>query len=279
MIEDFEKLQEIGIQRIYEDTHISREHIIAVLEKDFKTLNKVQFLGFLSIFEREYKLELGEFKQEGLEFFSDQQSHLHTDSGVFIVNKSKKRHPLPYLVAAAIIVFGAAFFGFDFNSKSDIVEVQNVENEIILDVKKNLVSEVKEEETLALNNTLQTEVVQEDFSNTQKFITQKEPEVIAIEEKAIELQEFSINPKSRVWIGYIDKQENKKYQKTIKTKLALEKTKEWLVLLGHSHVNINATEKIGSFNTKGSLYLHYKDGVVEEISSKQFKKLNKGRKW
>lgn len=272
MSEDFDKLKQLGVQKIHEDTHISREHIIEVIESDFKVLNKVQFLGFISILEREYSLDLSDLKAKGVEYFREAQSHSKSEPGVFIVSKAPKKSLIPYIAIVLLVVLGLFYYLSGLNSQNDIIEVQNVENKIILDVKKNI------EE---LNTTLEDETVniEENTSLTdlkpQDIIDQKEE----IEEKSLELKEFTIIPKSKVWIGYIDVESDKKFQKTTRDIISLDRTKEWLVVLGHSHVSINATEKISSFNTKGSLYLHYKDGAVEKISSKQFKRLNKGRKW
>lgn len=274
MSEDYEKLKHIGVQKIHEDTHISRSHIIAVLESEFKNLNKVQFLGFISILEREYSLDLSVLRNEGLEYFSEQESALKSEQGVFIVAKSQKKSSLPYVLIALFIILGVAFFGLDFNSKNNVVEVQNVENEIIKDVKKNIIENNISDANLSdINSSVKETNASSLALDTEKVVAPpKEKELVA-------LKEFSITPKSRVWLGYIDVKESKKYQKTIKTKYTLNRKKEWLLILGHSHIVINATGKKTTFRTNGNLYLHYKDGEVQRISQEQFKKLNKGRKW
>lgn len=273
MSEGFEKLKLIGVQRIHQDTHITREYITAVLNSDFEALNKVQFLGFVSIFEREYNLDLADLKAEGLEHFQELPSEDKSQSGVFVVAKSNKKSTLPLVFIALIIMLTAAFFGLDFSSQKDSVEVQNVENEIILDVKKEIDAIANETNTSDLNET-----ITQDENLTTKPDEELET-IVEPEAETVSLGEFSIIPKSKVWLGYIDAKSNLKYQETIRNKFTLKRDKEWLLILGHSYADFNVNGEKVSFSTKGNLYLHYKDGKIEKISANEFKKLNRGRKW
>mgnify|MGYP000010573623 CR=1 FL=1 len=266
MSEGYEKLKLIGIQRIHEDTHIAREHIVAVINGNFQELHKVQFLGFVSILEREYNLELQELKQRGLAYYQEQSSVENSHTGVFVVAKSNKKSTLPYIVIAILIMFVVAFFGIDFSSNKDVVEVQNVENTIILEVKKEI-------EAIAEINASDLNETGEDLNLSVN------PEVVVPKEEPKKEDTFSITPRSKVWMGYIDVETNKKYQKTIASEFTFDTTKEWLVILGHSYVNFFVNKEKINFNTKGNLYLHYKNAKLEKISESEFKKLNKGRKW
>ena len=98
-------------------------------------------------------------------------------------------------------------------------------------------------------------------------------------EEVIKLKPFSIKAKSKVWIGYIDVETNKKYSEVVKTRLTLKRDREWILVLGHSHVDIFANGETYKFSTKGQLRLLYKNGLVSQITEKEFKKLNRGRKW
>lgn len=70
MSSDLEKLKEIGAQKIFEQTHITKEHIQAILHKSFEGLTKVQFQGFVSILEREYQVDLKDLKSDASEFYN-----------------------------------------------------------------------------------------------------------------------------------------------------------------------------------------------------------------
>ena len=64
MENSFETLKTLGAQRIYETTHIAKLTIEHILNKDFESLNKVQFSGFISILEREYSVDLSALRAE-----------------------------------------------------------------------------------------------------------------------------------------------------------------------------------------------------------------------
>jgi len=72
---------------------------------------------------------------------------------------------------------------------------------------------------------------------------------------------------------------NRKYQKTVSDELSLDGMKEWIFVFGHSHVKLEVNDEDFTFESKGNLRLWYKDGELKQISSEEFKKLNRGRKW
>ena len=71
MSEEIDRLQALGVQKLYEDTHIPVEHINSLLSENYEGFSKVQFVGFISILEREYNHEFSGMKAKGLEYFAD----------------------------------------------------------------------------------------------------------------------------------------------------------------------------------------------------------------
>ena len=59
-----EILEENSVKSIFQKTAIPEEKIEYLLHKEFNKLSKVQALGFLSILEREYKVDLNSLKEE-----------------------------------------------------------------------------------------------------------------------------------------------------------------------------------------------------------------------
>ena len=49
MSEGFDKLKDIGAQKIHESTHISRKYIQDILQEDFSGMNRIQFLAPLAL--------------------------------------------------------------------------------------------------------------------------------------------------------------------------------------------------------------------------------------
>lgn len=87
MSKDLKKLKSLGAQKIHEDTHIALRYVQSVIYESFEGLTKVQFLGFISILEREYQLDLSLLKIKGLEYFEDDASH----GKVFVVPEKKNK--------------------------------------------------------------------------------------------------------------------------------------------------------------------------------------------
>ena len=268
MSEAIKILQNIGVQKIHEDTHISRSDAESIIHERYSQLRKVQLLGFISILQREYELDLSSLKNNALAYYKEEEITSKNKSGVFVVAKKTKNSSQIYIVIIAVIFLAAVSISIGFNSKEDVVEVQSVENKIIQDVKK----EIKSQE-LDINSSL----IDENITKIEKLIP--EVEIEPVQPEKVELQPFTIKAKSKVWIGYIDVETNKKYSKVVKNKLTLERDREWILILGHSYVTIRANGIDYKFSTKEQLRLHYKDGVVNKISLKEFKKLNRGRKW
>ena len=276
MSEDYEALKKIGIQKIHEDTHIAIVHIKAVMNEEYGAIDKVQFFGFLSILEREYSLNLDDLRVKAKEYFKEQNSNSTSENGVFIVPKKSKKFTQLYILLIIIAFVGVILLTLNFSSKDDKIEVQSVENVIIQKVKDDIKS-AKVENSISELNSSSIDV------NTTAVQKLKKEELEKVIPKEIvvkkELQPFKIIAKSKVWTGYIEVKTNKKYSKIVKDTLSLNRDKDWLVVLGHSHVTIEANGKKSSFSTNGQLRLLYKDGKVEKISLKEFKKLNRGRKW
>ena len=92
MSDGLDKLKAIGAQKIHEKTHIARIHVQAILHNSFEGITKIQFLGFISILEREYSVKLDELKARGLEYFGGETSQESDDiePHVFVTPKKKK---------------------------------------------------------------------------------------------------------------------------------------------------------------------------------------------
>ena len=260
MSEVLEKLQKLGAQEIHEATHIPIQHVKAILESDFKGFSKIQFLGFISILEREYQSDLSEIKKDGLAFF--EENNTPKIESVFITPKRNNKNKILY--ASIIIVIFILILIFKANSGSEAVtEDINVDNSVINSVVEEINS-TKDKSIDDTNSSLETE----ELNSTKKII----------EEPIVE-KSFTIIPKSKVWFGYIDVETNKKYQKTFSHELSLDTNKEWLLMFGHGYIDMYIDGKIVKFNSRNNLRFVYKDGKLRTINKAEFKKLNRGRSW
>jgi len=279
MMDDFQRLQEVGLEQIHNDTHIAISHIKAVLEREYEKLNKVQFLGFLSIIEREYDLDLSEEKELGLAFFKEQDA-LHDTNKVFIVvEDDDKKSKLPFIIVIVLFIVIGAFLTFNYGSTKlkEIVSTKQVLSNVHQEIPLNLEKKKRVKKSIVLDN------IQEENSSTiveQKTVVveQKEEEKREQQPQIVQ-QKFVIVPQKKLWIGYIDVASNIKHQKIIKEPLELNGSKEWLLFLGHSYVTIEINDNNISYKDKKSARLLYSDGKIKKITTQEFKDLNRGRKW
>jgi len=66
MTDTLEQLKTYNIATIHDKTQISVESISELLAHDFSKFKKTRFLGFVSIVEREFHVDLGDYKEEYL---------------------------------------------------------------------------------------------------------------------------------------------------------------------------------------------------------------------
>ena len=260
MSEHFDKLKSIGAQKIHENTHISRLHVEGILEEDFTKMTKIQLLGFISILEREYGLNLDILKNSAIKYFQNLEDE-HADDDVevkvFLAPKRKRNLTPIYLLVVAVIFISIMFVSMSGSSSKE--EVAPIDNRVIESAKSNIEPII--ETPIDENITVKVEEVK--------------PKVIEKEE----ITSFKIIPKVKVWLGYVDLNSHKKYQRTFKDEFDLDPSKDWILAFGHGHLKIEINGVIKKYKIKKNVRFSYIGGDLEEISLEEFKRLNKGSRW
>ena len=249
-IDGYEQLQKIGAQKLHEDTHIPKEHARGLIEADFSNMNKIQFVGFISILEREYGIDLERLKEKGLAYFEENQQDFTIAKKLFIPKSKKKSFTKLYIVAAVAIFLAVLFFNYNPSEeivapavKVDNANIQKATTAIAPKIEQVMLDEAEKEEEKRLSATLK------------------------------------ILPKDLLWVGYIDLETGKKRQKTFTDELDLDPHKHWLLTLGHGNVDFEINGEIISYQTPKNLRFEYKDGRLRKIYAEEFTRLNKGEKW
>lgn len=258
MSENFDKIKSIGPQKIHENTHISRLHVEAILNKDFEGMTKIQLLGFISILQREYSLDLDSLKDEALKYFQEIKAESsEEDVDVFLTPKRKKNFT-PLYIIIVIIIFVSIMF-MSMNSQNNEEKITPIDNSAIENAKSNI------------------EPVASIVESINEVNTSVEPEVIEQEE----IKSFKISPKVRVWLGYVDLSTYKKYQKIIKEEedFDLDPSKDWLLSFGHGHINMEVDGVVTKYQIKKNVRFSYINSELKEINLEEFKALNKGSRW
>lgn len=264
MNEGFDKLKSIGVQKIHEATHISRVHIEVILNGGFDDMNKIQLLGFISILEREYSLDLEGLRSKSIEYFSENQKDINPeDSKVFVAPKRRRNLVPVYIITAIVIFISFIFMTMDFSNDKK-TEVIHVDNSVIENAKNNIAIKIEDVNTTSTNE-----------------IEFKKEQVKAKEQAKIinTISSFKIKPKVKVWLGYIELKTHKKYQRTFSNEFSLDPKKDWLLAFGHGHVNIEINGVVKKYKIKQNVRFSYIDGELKEIGLEKFRALNKGDRW
>jgi hypothetical protein len=270
MSDPIQKLKSIGAQKIYEDTHIALVYVKSVINENFDGLNRVQFVGFVSILEREYDLDLSALKAKGLIFFDAQEPNDKNSKGVFVVPKRKQKMTYIYIAIVAIIFLIVAI-GTNMQETKTVKTEEKLDNKAIETAQKTIQPVVVKKEEL-----------KPDLNVTEKPLV-KEPETPAPKKEEVKkvtvAKSFKIIPSTKVWVGYIQQDKRIKKQKVTARAFLLDPQKAWLLSFGHGNIKIEIDGKVKKYNSPDSVRFLYENGELKQLSIQEFKKLNKGRLW
>lgn len=298
MNENLEKLRVLGVQKIHEKTHIARKFVQDLLDENYSNMNSVQYSGFLSILEKEYKLDLGVMKQKAKDYYSTQKPSLKKEKAIKEVAKSRQNSGLKliYVIfALALFVLFALYLGNSSANK----EVVEVDNSVIESAKEVVIINNQEQNKSSIIEDLNQSIFVDENVTADKNITQQLQEekieenatqsTVVKEEYIEEVNQtkqpvattniITIKPKEQIWLGYIDLSNYKKSQKLFSSELELDANKEWLLYFGHRFFSIRTPDETKEYNSKNSIRFLYKNGTLKELSSEEFIALNKGQKW
>jgi hypothetical protein len=294
MSEALEKLQNIGVEAIHKKTHIPSLFIEAILQKDFQKLSKIQLSGFITILQREYNVDLQELKQEAQAYYEEHEIPKEKEQSHIFISPKEPQNYTPFYIAFAILVFLIALW-FTLkqpNNTQDIVAptIEQIQlpqkidenngslekNSSISTYQSVQIKEIKE--VVAIQKTAKNEKQQGDVEK-EVAKNQENRKKQAPKQQQKLVHTFEIQPKVKVWLGYIDMKNYKHYQKTFQSKFALDGSKEWLLTFGHGLVTFIVDGKEQQFSSKQGLKFHYKDGKLQQLTTKEFKRFNRGRAW
>ncbi|MDT8338232.1 MAG: hypothetical protein RQ763_03430 [Sulfurimonas sp.] len=277
MSEDLDKLKKIGVQKIHERTHISRTHIESIFNENFEGMGSVQLLGFLSIFEREYDIDLSELKNRAREYFKSQKSdeeNAKKKVKIFTASKRKRKWTFFYILIGAAVVFTLFYFASRMPQNEIIDPSRNFQAAVptLQDDKNDSVLDENLSQDSLMESTGVEEIVRVEEKPKEKLEEkQPEPEVKPLS--------FKIIPKTKVWLGYIDLSDYKKYQTTFSDELELDPAKEWLLSFGHGYIKIEINGETTEFKDPNTMRFSYIDSELKQISYDEFTRLNRGNEW
>jgi hypothetical protein len=287
-MDGFKRLEELGVERISKETHISHANVRLILDKSFDKLQKVQFLGFVSILEREYKIDLSALKQEYLFHYAQTQE---AEDEFEVAEKTEKKGLTKkqlYATVAVPLVLVVIVIAVYFSGESAPEMRIEINNTAIDEAKKNL-------SIVSIERNASEMVIESAEHGQDESIAAEEPKVAEKEaattaEGASEKEKVAsivptmpshlvVIPKGKLWIGLIDLGTHKRQQMVISEPLTLDAQKEWLIITGHGLVRMEYGDTESDFKERDKLMFVYENGLLQRIDEEEYKARNKGRLW
>lgn len=273
-IKSFEDLQELGASSIHERTHITRAKLEQLLHKSFSELNRVQFMGFVSILEREYGVDLSALRHEFEEY-----ADLHGDEDVSkpsVVLQASSNSRKWWVFGSVIAIILLMVIGsmtqreLSVAPKDEIMTLESAGIEADINASDMNTSEA--------NTTIESNVTEE------KVIPLLEDQNKSVSDdssaQALSIKNvLSIKPASKVWVGKMDLETGEKTQKVTKDPIVIDTAKNWLFIFGHGRLDIVTSEGKITIKERNRVWFSYENGLLKQLTSEQFNDKNKGSGW
>lgn len=101
-------LEEIGLKKISDETHIEVKYLKYMVDMQYDKLNRINTLGFIKILSREYNLDLSQWVADFEEYWQENRKDGQED-GLFIVveNKGGGKKLLYFILLVIVLVLGS----------------------------------------------------------------------------------------------------------------------------------------------------------------------------
>lgn len=273
----FEDLQALGTEKIHERTHISRDKVELVLSKSYAQIGRVQFMGYLSILEREYDIDLNGVKEEYTAFCQSNPDMLLPKQSVILQADSNSKPK--WIVAGVILIVVLMAGGYLLQgtmSTEPSEDVMNLTTSAVQVVENNNTAVVDTNETNVTASIANNETNQSIATVAKPLVpTQQTPAASALTPD----QQTTITPKYKVWYGMIDLASGKRVQNITGDPIVIDSTKNWLIVLGHGRVELASPEGKKLLNDKNTVHFMCEKGILKQITQQEFIDLNGGKNW
>ena len=265
-------LRAIGAEAISLQTHISQSNIKKLLEGDFEAFSAVQFNGFVTILEREYDLDLGEWRVRFAQTAPEPEAPLAEAENDPFANavRAKKRQRLTVAVLAGLLllVLVVTYLVLGSGGGKEKIELNNTAIEKARASMATLGVRPGTEGVPAAGETNATE--------TNESIVPM-PEVPPAEPAAP--AEIIIYPKTTIWLGMIDEQTHKRQAKVTSEAVRLDGGRDWLIVTGHGLLTIGSGDENETYKQVDRMLFACENGVCRQIDEQEFKVRNRGVIW
>ncbi|MFZ2890812.1 hypothetical protein [Sulfuricurvum sp.] len=262
----FEDLQALGTEKIHERTHISRDKVELVMTKSYGEIGRVQFMGYISILEREYSIDLSNIRQEYMEFCETHSVLMAPKQSVILqsVPNSKPK----WVIAGIVFIIILMVTGYFIQGKmavepsEEVIQLTSLAVEVVDEVKDINLSENND-----INMTNSVMVVENNQTTLPSVSTTSSGKIL------------SIRPTYKVWYGMIDMATNERVQNITSEAIVIDTAKNWLIFLGHGRIEIDIGGEKTVLKDKETIRFICENGILKQISKEEFIERNGGKNW
>ena len=270
----FEDLQALGIEKVHEQTHISRDKLELVMGKAYGEIGRVQFMGYISILEREYGINLNEIKEEYKAFYNDNVDMMTPKPSVILqaTSNSKPKWVVAGIGLIALLIVGGYILQGKLTTapQEDVMHLTTAAVEVVDQNSDANVTDRNETNTSAVT-VAAPEVVPVPAPDLNKSVKPAKTLVSA--------KELSILPKYKVWYGIIDVASGEKTQGVTKDPISIDTAKNLLIVMGHGRVEIAYPDGKTQLDDRNTVYFASEQGAMKQIGHKEFLERNGGKGW
>ncbi len=309
---DLDKLKSMDLIEIARTTRIDAQNLEYIINKDFEKLANFNVKGYIKILEREFGLDLSdwfsEFEVAKEGFAPVKKAKVEQVYGQRVSPNKSGSGWLLWLLAMILIIGAIFYFGLykGFNefwssvfseqnktTYSDAPIVNNTQKKLE-NIGIDVVSRNATEDKFAIKQDLNTTPAMDENLSSLNALDRS----IRIERASVKTEENStdenatqsapapskdivLNPRGKMWIGIIDLKSGKKREMVINAPyvVASQGDEDLLIATGHGMFEVGKADGNVSFNEKNTQKLRVKEGNVTKISTDEFLRLNKGKKW
>lgn len=270
----FEDLQALGIEKVHEQTHISRDKLELVMGKAYGEIGRVQFMGYISILEREYGIDLNGIKEEYKAFYNDNADMMAPKPSVILqaTSNSKPKWVVAGIGLIALLIVGGYILQGKLTTapQEDVMHLTTAAVEVVDQNSDVNVTDRNETNTSAVT-VAAPEIVSVPAPDLNKSVKPAKTLVSA--------KELSILPKYKVWYGIIDVASGEKTQGVTKDPITIDTAKNLLIVMGHGRVEITYPDGKTQLDDRNTVYFTSEQGAMKQISHKEFLERNGGKGW
>lgn len=267
-INTFEDLLELGTEKIHERTHISRDKIELVMTKSFAQIGKVQFMGYISILEREYGIDLSDIRREYTDFYEDHSASILPKHSVILQASSDTKSK--WMIAGAVAILLLMGAGYFMQSKMSAMPSEEV---MKLTTQAVEVVEVNQELNVSDVN------VTAEMNATVQPLNEINSTVTSLSKPIVSGQQITIKPAYKVWYGMIDLSSGGRTQNITSEPIVIDTTKNWLIFMGHGRIEIDAGGEKTVLKEQETVRFLCEKGTLKQISRTEFMERNGGKNW